>query len=298
MHTKAKVLFVDDEERVVNLLRRMFRLTHKVFTATSGTAALKIIAANDIQVIVSDQRMPGMTGLELLSAVRQRSPATLGILLADYSDRAAIADSVKDAGTFRFLNKPWNIDEIKAVVGEAAESALRVRDSTPPTLDSVLPSLDFPAAPASPATPALLVLAGSENDRLQMMEMFAEDYRVRGAADVAEALNVIEQHDVGVIVCEVHVGSKSNGPFLRILTLNYPMIKTVMLTGASDNDLVIKMIEQVQIFRFVMKPIIRPRLFQFAVSAAMKEHHCLRRNPCRISPISAARSTGLETLRG
>ena len=302
MQTKARLLFVDDEERIVSLLQRMFHLTHEVFTATSGAEALKIIAAHDIHVIVSDQRMPEMSGLELLSVVRQRSPATLGILLADYADLAAIVGSANEAGIFRFLNKPWNIEEIKNVVREASDLAMRMhglilkpKPAPEPTRpDPVLPMV---GAVDATATPALLVLVGSEIDRLEIMQMFADDYRVYGAPDVAGALKVIEQHDVGVIICEAHVCSKGTGPFLRVLTLNYPMVQTVMLTSAADGELAAKMINQVQIFRFVMKPIVRPRVFRFAVSAAMKEHCNLRSNPRIIRRLSAARATGAEALR-
>ncbi|WP_088278843.1 response regulator [Ideonella sp. A 288] len=272
MKTKAKVLFVDDEERIVNLLRIMFRANFEVFTATSGDAALKIIDAHDIQVVVSDQRMPGMTGIELLSAVRQRSPATMRILLTGYSDLAAIVGSVNDGEVFRFANKPWNNEEIKATVAEAADIALASAEVTPSQFETV-PSM-FNAV----AAPALLVLDDSDTDRRQIMHLFAADYRVFGASNVAEALKVIEQQDIGVIVSEARVGSEDTGQLLRILKKNFPLITTVMLTSSADSDLVIKMINQAQIFRFAMKPI-RAGVFQLAVSAAMKEHRRFRADP-------------------
>src|SRR6218665_3121556 len=112
MQTKSRLLFVDDEERIVNLLRMMFRADYEVHTATSGAAALEIIAAHPIDVIVSDQRMPGMLGIELLNEVRLRSPATMRILLTGYSDLSAIVGSVNDGEVFRFINKPWDKAEI------------------------------------------------------------------------------------------------------------------------------------------------------------------------------------------
>lgn len=287
MQAKAKLLFVDDEERVVNLLKMMFRTTHEVFTANSGAEALEIIAANEIQVIVSDQRMPGMLGTELLQTVRKKSPNTMRILLTGYSDLAAIVGSVNDGEIFRFVNKPWDNTEMKAIVGEAAEIALATRESSSFGHDSVPPAED------SLAMPALLVLDDSDNDRRQIMQLFANDYRVHGAANVAEALKVIEQHDVGVIVAEARVGSEDTGPLLRILKQNYPMITTVMLTSSADSDLVIKMINQAQIFRFAMKPI-RAGVFQLAVSAAMKEHRRFRSDPRKMSRVSVAKAIEAE----
>lgn len=287
MQAKAKILFVDDEERVVNLLKIIFRATHEVFTASSGKEALEIIAAHDIQVIVSDQRMPGMLGTELLSTVRKCSPGTMRILLTGYSDLAAIVGSVNDGEIFRFVNKPWNNDEMKAIVGEAAEIALATRDVASSQLESVLPAED------SAATPALLVLDDSESDRHQIMQLFVNDYRVHGAANVAQALKVLEQHEVGVIVSEARVGSEDTGELLRILKNHYPMITTVMLTNSADSDLIIKMINQAQIFRFAMKPI-RAGVFQLAVSAAMKEHRRFRSDPRLMSRVSVAKSTEPE----
>ncbi|HYJ96924.1 MAG TPA: response regulator, partial [Burkholderiaceae bacterium] len=73
---KPTLLFVDDEERIVNLLRMMFRSDYQVLTATSGKEALEILAKHRVEVLVSDQRMPGMVGVELLAEARKRSPAT------------------------------------------------------------------------------------------------------------------------------------------------------------------------------------------------------------------------------
>lgn len=293
MPTQAKLLLVDAEARSLHLLKRLFKPSYEVFTATSGSAALKIVAAHDIQVIVTDQQMPRMTGAELLSIVRQRSPATLGILLSDHADLATLAGAARDAGIFRFMHKPWNIAEIKTSVRDACELSIRLRESTlkrkpalppPDQLESVGPAVN------ETATPSLLVLVGSEVDRLEIMEMFAGDYSVQGATDVAEALKVIEEHSVGVIICEAHVGSKYNGPFLRMLTLSQPLVQTVMLTGTADSELINKMIKQVQIFRFVMKPVVRPHVLRLAVSAAMKAHLSLRSNARLYSPPGAAQT--------
>ena len=98
----ATLLFVDDEARVVNLLRIIFRDKYRVITATSGAEALKIMSTVPVDVLVSDQRMPGMLGIELLNEVRQRYPKTIRILLTGYSDLSAIVGSVNEGEVFRF----------------------------------------------------------------------------------------------------------------------------------------------------------------------------------------------------
>ena len=282
---KAKILFVDDEERVVNLLKMMFRSTHEVFTATSGKAALEIIETHSIQVIVSDQRMPGMLGTELLSTVRKVSPNTMRILLTGYSDLAAIVGSVNDGEIFRFVNKPWNNEEMKAIVGEAARIALETSESSAPQAEAAAPEPED-----SGSSPAILVLDDANNDRQQIMQLLVDDYRVYGANSVSEALKMLEEHDVGVIVSEARVGNDDTGPLLHSLKQNYPMITTVMLTNSADGELVIKMINQAQIFRFATKPI-RSGVLQLAVSAAIKEHRRFRLNPRLLSRVIVAKSS-------
>lgn len=103
---KARVLFVDDEKRVLNSMRGMFRRDFDLFLASEGTTALQIAAETPIDVIVADQRMPGMTGIEVLGKVKEMSPNTVRILLTGYADPGAVEGSINVGEVFRFLGKP------------------------------------------------------------------------------------------------------------------------------------------------------------------------------------------------
>lgn len=273
MALKAKVLFVDDEERVVKLLRMMFRGEYEVYTATSGQEALDIMEKTPMDVIVSDQRMPGMLGTELLAQVCMRFPATMRILLTGYSDLAAIVGSVNEGEVFRFINKPWNQDEIKAIVAEAAAAAQATAAivASPQTLPAA-------ATDGQDSRPELLLLDEDPAARHAMAKVIGSEYRAHGAASVAEALEILKAHDIGVIVSEARVGDSHAGELLRVLKQHYPAITTVMLTNTADADLVVKLINGAKIFRFASKPI-RAGVFQLAVSAAMREHQRVRANP-------------------
>jgi serine/threonine-protein kinase len=273
MTKKARILFVDDEERVVKLLRMMFRSDYEVHTATSGQEALEIIAAHPIDVIVSDQRMPEMVGTELLAQVRKCSPATMRILLTGYSDLAAIVGSVNDGEVFRFINKPWDQEEIKGIIAEAAAAARATAEVAVLPQESVLPAAD-----AEDARPELLLIDASSDARQAMAKVIGSDYMVHGASSVEEALTILKDRDIGVIVSEARVGDSDAGELLRVLKQHYPAITTVMLTNTADADLVIKLINGAQIFRFATKPI-RAGVFQLAISAAMREHRRVRANP-------------------
>lgn len=265
-HPTATVLFVDDEIRVVNLLRISFRDKYKVVTATSGQEALEIMAAMPVDVLVSDQRMPGMLGIELLEQARQRHPATVRILLTGYSDLSAIVGSVNEGEVFRFINKPWDQKDLEDTLADAVDAA-RAGSQAAPAI-----------APAEHDTPEVLLIDDSERDLSAMRQVLEAEYVVQAALSVPAALKVLEQRDVGVIVTEARVGTMDTGEFLRILKQHYPLITTVMLTKAEDADLVIRLINRAQIFRFATKPL-RRSVFQLAVSAAMKEHLRYRANP-------------------
>ncbi len=106
MTAKARILFVDDEKRVLNSMRGLFRRDYELFLASEGAEAVRIAAENEIDVIVADQRMPGMTGIEVLGKVKEKSPRTVRILLTGYADPEAVEGSINIGEVFRFLSKP------------------------------------------------------------------------------------------------------------------------------------------------------------------------------------------------
>jgi serine/threonine-protein kinase len=121
--TKPRLLFVDDEQRVLNSMRIMFRRQFDLFLASHGAEALSIIKEKDIDVIVADHRMPNMTGVEVLTRVRSMSPRTVRILLTGYADLDAVEGSINDGEVFRFLTKPCAPDQLRETVSLAAKLA-------------------------------------------------------------------------------------------------------------------------------------------------------------------------------
>ena len=125
--TEAKVkpalLFVDDERRVLTSMRAMFRREYEVLLANSGNEAIDILAERSVHVVVSDQRMPEMTGVELLSTVKEEYPSSMRILLTGYADLDAVEASINESEVFRYLMKPCPTDELKDAVRLAVQAA-------------------------------------------------------------------------------------------------------------------------------------------------------------------------------
>lgn len=276
MSYDATVLFVDDEERIVKLLKLIFQGTYRVFTATHGRAALEIVKQHQIDVVVSDQRMPEITGIELLAQVRAISPDTVRVLLTGYSDLVSIIGAVNDGEVYRFLNKPWRKEELESTLQECIARARAQRGTAPAASEKAVALADLPT-PLANAT-KLLALEGVASDRHELMEMFTEHYDVLGASTIDEALEIMRHHDIGVVVANTFVNGQRTAELLAALKLHAPSIVAVVLTTAADSDLVIDLINRARIYRIAIKPI-QPNVFRLAVSAAMREHHRLCAGP-------------------
>jgi DNA-binding NtrC family response regulator len=120
---RPRLLFVDDEQRVLNSMRIMFRRQFDLFLASHGAEALDIVKDQNIDVIVADHRMPKMTGVEVLTKVRTLSPRTVRILLTGYADLDAVEGSINESEVFRFLTKPCAPKQLRETIELAAKLA-------------------------------------------------------------------------------------------------------------------------------------------------------------------------------
>lgn len=118
---RIKVLYVDDEENNLFSFKATFRLKYDVSTAISGDEALRIMASKPIHVVITDQRMPEMTGVEFLEKVIERYPDPMRILLTGYADMSAVIDAVNKGKIFHYLTKPWNEEELDLTINRAFE---------------------------------------------------------------------------------------------------------------------------------------------------------------------------------
>ena len=119
-NAELNVLFVDDEPQILNSLRRLFRKEpYALYFANSGAEALEILKQQDIDVIVSDMRMPNMDGAEFLSLAREIQPDCIRILLSGQSDFHSIIKALNNGGISRFVSKPWDDEGLKHIVYDA-----------------------------------------------------------------------------------------------------------------------------------------------------------------------------------
>ncbi|MCK9388909.1 MAG: response regulator [Sulfuritalea sp.] len=114
------LLLVDDEDGILSALKRLLRReAYQVLTANGGQAGLDELARSRVDVIVSDQRMPGMSGVEFLRRAKDLYPDTVRIVLSGYADLQSITDAINEGAIYKFLAKPWDDDMLKAEIEHA-----------------------------------------------------------------------------------------------------------------------------------------------------------------------------------
>jgi serine/threonine-protein kinase len=296
---RARLLLIDDEERILTALKSLFRDRYHVFATTDGVKALDFIRRYHMHVIVSDQRMPGMSGVELLRQSRDISPRSVRILLTGYSDLAAIVGSINDGEIYRFISKPWDNQELATTIGEAATIALELADTRA-------------AAAELPRTmeAGILVIDRDEEIFRVTRELVGELCPVVYAADLDAGLAAMQAQEIAVVVTDVEARHEELTAMLKLLKQEDPEILTVVVTTASDAEMVIELINEAQIFRFLNKPV-NVRLLKKHVHAALQRYLSYKQTPKlveahRVGPAGQVRASslgqhilkGIRTMRG
>lgn len=116
-----KILVVDDEPANLRSLERLFRGEYEVLMAGSGTEALQMLREHDVALLITDQRMPEMTGIELLKSTVPLRPRMVRMILTGYTDIDALVEAINCGQVYRYVTKPWSNEELKVTVRRALE---------------------------------------------------------------------------------------------------------------------------------------------------------------------------------
>ncbi len=262
---EARVLFVDDDERILNALRAIFRNRHQVFTARSAAHALELVRRFGMHVVVADQRMPQTTGVELLREVKAISPGTVRMLLTGYSDLAAIVGAVNEGEIFRYLRKPWDNLELQADVADAVAIALEARQAG-----------EAEAATRRDAA-AVLVIERAPELSVGLQHLLGATVSVLHAPSRIEATQLLAAREIGVIVAPLAADDQGLAAFLAGLRAQHPEMLSIVVTDAPDSERVIELINEAHIYRFLTRPLDASDL-RTQVEAALRWHAMLGRS--------------------
>src|SRR5262249_10854561 len=124
--TKHPILVVDDEAEILYSLRALLRRDFDLHTAQSAYEAMQVLQRQPVHVIMTDQRMPGMTGVELLAQIREQHPDAIRMIFTGYADIKAVIDAINEGNIYRYLTKPWDPDELVTVLQQACAAYERI----------------------------------------------------------------------------------------------------------------------------------------------------------------------------
>lgn len=273
MSTLPTVVFVDDEERILRSLRMLFRGHAEVLTTTTGSQAIEWTRTRRVHVVVSDQRMPGMGGVEVLREVARSSPPTMRILLTGYADLDAVTASVNEGEIYRFVEKPWDGAKLLATVIEAAkiadeeyEAAARGREEA------------AQATVPMPLAARVLVLDTDTGIEATVREILPAAIQVRRTPNVEGTLEELAVNDVAVLVAVLSSEGNDIVDAIKQLKRLRPAMLVITISPMHDSRLAIGLINEGQIFRFLLAPPVRELLRRCLISA-LERHAQLHSTP-------------------
>lgn len=261
--SKPTLLLIDDEERILRSLRMLFFSGYNVRMTTDPQEAIRILGAEKIHVVISDQRMPLMQGSELLRIARETSPATMRILLTGYSDMDASIASVNEGEVFRYLLKPWVGDEVRKVVAEAAAIAKA----------SFAVQSHVQVAPVSTRRKArVLIMDQEEATAKAVHEILGDRCDIVWASDAQHAMEELAKQDVSVVVSDLMLGETNVSYILKTIKQLNPQTQCIVVTSFKDTSRLIELINQAQISRYLPKPLSKNMLARYLESMLERFH--------------------------
>ena len=278
MQLKPTVLFVDDEERILRTLNLAFGARYRVLTANSGARALELLRENAVQVVVSDQRMPHMTGVEVLRQAREMQPAAMRILLTGYAELASIVGSINDGEIFRYVQKPWQLDALRNTLEEAVAIA---EQSAAPALKKHQPqksSNESTPAPAGIEGDGAIVVLDQRPDLFELIRDSRPGRPVLSAGTLDEALAHMAEQPTAVLVTDLNLPEGDITDALRLLKARQPELVTIVVTAFRDTTHLIRLINQAQVYRVLPRPVSRNMLLR-GVESALRHHGMISASP-------------------
>lgn len=269
MDAKPNLLLLDDEERILRSLKMLFRMDYNVTCSTQGSQALEILRRENIHVVVSDQRMPSMTGVEFLKRARALSPNTMRLLLTGYSDFEAVIDSVNEGEVFRFISKPWDPKKLKETVDRAAKIAIETGNAYEAGAASVKPN---------PKALNVLLLDPEQRTYHAMETVSSESIHLYWAQTLEQALDVLGSKEVSILVSELKLNGQDISGVIKSLKRQNPGLLAIIVTSFSDVSSLIELINQGQVYRYLPKPV-SDGMLRRTIDVTVDRYHQLQLKP-------------------
>jgi len=285
--TKHTLLVVDDEPDVCDSVHDLLRREFTVLKAKSAAEGYKLMETNEVHIIMTDQRMPHVTGVELLTKIRQGHPRAVRMLFTGFADLESIIAAINQGHIFQFLKKPWQPEELESAVRAAAqeydrlveqgEQVRRLQEEIErlwkrvATLETEV--VRRPPTPSASAGPkhTLLVVDDEPNVCDSVHDLLRNEFKVLKAKSAAEGYKLMESNEVHIIMTDQRMPKATGVEMLSKVRAGHPQAVRMLFTGYADLESVIAAINQGHIFQFLKKPW-QPEELEAAVRAAAQEY--------------------------
>lgn len=271
---KPIVLTVDDEILVLSAMRRLLKPYYTVLVANNADKALKLLRENHVDVIISDQRMPNMTGTELLTKAKRISPYSIRLLLTGYSDIDAIEGAINEAEIFRFISKPWKNKEVLDLLEKTTKIAQE--NSQCNSIRELPTKVDVERVKARSKC---LVLEQQNNLYPIVRQLVGKHITVSHATDCSEAIEYLAKTPCAVMIVSLskHRTDQELG-LAKVLKKSLPMLMIIIIAKSADSAQMINLINEGQIYRYITRPLRLSSLKMYLLSA-IRYHALLKKNP-------------------
>jgi DNA-binding NtrC family response regulator len=261
MSVLPKVLCVDDEPFILNSIERIFSEKYEIYKAISAADALKLIDLHDFDVIISDQRMPGMTGTELLTKIKNKAPRAIRLLLTGYADLEAVRSAVNDGEVFRYITKPWNNNDLRSVV-DASVQAAKSGDAS-----SLIADSNATVATFSP----ILVIDDDPEVFQTCQQVVGKNGQVFLATSIEEGLASLRKiQKLGIVIAAHKIGQDNTELLIKSIKSFHPTMVTILMSESHDATSIVRLINEGQIFRCIFKPTKRETLQRVLLNAQLR----------------------------
>jgi response regulator RpfG family c-di-GMP phosphodiesterase len=282
---KHTLLVVDDEADVGDSVHDLLRRQFKVLKARSAAEGFKLMEAHEVHIIMTDQRMPQVTGVEMLTKIRTGHPHAVRMLFTGYADLESIIAAINQGHIFQFLKKPWQPEELEAAVRQAAEEYDRLVEQAQKMhglqdeierLWQRVASLQTdavrrPSTANLPSKHTLLVVDDEPNVCDSVYDLLRKEFRVLKAKSASEGYKLMETEEVHIIMTDQRMPQVSGVEMLSKVRAGHPQAVRMLFTGYADLESIIAAINQGHIFQFLKKPW-QPEELETAVRQAAQEY--------------------------
>ncbi len=274
MKTRSPILYVDDEPMNLELFERYFEDDYIIHTAASGRAALEIMGKESIHLLITDQRMPGMNGTELIETAQREHPNLATMIVTGYGDVRVILDAVEQGRLDHYVTKPWAPDELRIAMDRVLHSYALRKMNRELQDELEVKTGQFPAPGSlglqTVLRPTILYFGDVETNLQFFKSSFKHLYMIYTTGNAEEALNILRTREIHLILAVQRPGVDALA-MLETAREESPESLRMLVTAYLEVGKVIAAIDDGLVYSYAISPW-EPEELSITLASAVEVH--------------------------